>query len=147
MTYYPTAEQVGTAWVKTLDGVDATKVATALPGDANVWASTGFVQLAVVGGSPRIHSQMYSPVFQVDCWAANVAGKAPWGRAGSLAAAVVWGCYHGPAPVLVNLGSEFHMGRVHAVIPLSEPRRIEGDEAGFARVQFDMALTWSLVPR
>lgn len=147
MTYYPTAEQVAVAWVKTLDGVDPTKVATTLPGDATVWAETGFVQLTVVGGSPGRDSQLYSPVLAVDVWAANVGGKAPWGRAGSLAGAVVWGSYNGVAPNLLDLGVEFHRARVHTVSTLSEPRRIQGDEAGFARVQFDAALTWSVVPR
>lgn len=147
MTHFPTAEQVATAWVKALDGVPSDKVATSLPGDQNAWASTGFVQLTVVGGSPGVDSQLYAPEFAVDVWATNTSGQAPWGRAGSLAAAIVWGCYHAELPVLVDPGAEFHLARVHAAIPHSEPRRILGDAAGFARVQFDMGLVWSVVPR
>lgn len=144
MAWFPTAEQLAVAWVKTVPEVDPSKVATTLPADAAGWAASGFVQVGIVGGSPSVHTPLLSTVVSVHCWAANLnSNRPPWGRAGSLAAAIVWATYGHPAAV-VDLGVEFHRARLLSVYPLSSPRRIPGDEAGFAHVEFDAAMAWTV---
>lgn len=148
MSYLPTAEQVAVAWLKTVTGVDATKVATTLPADVSVWAATGFWQVTVVGGTPATHTPLYMPVIRVDCWAANLAStKPPWGRAGSMAGSVVWATYHQPALLRVDPGAGFDTAHVLSTFPLSEPVRVPDDDAGFARVFVDLRLSWVVIPR
>lgn len=142
-TYVMTPEQVAVAWLKTLPTIPSDKVATSLPADSTVWGSTGFVQVTIAGGSPASSVPLYRPVVQVDCWAATTgSAKPPWGRAGSLAQAIVWATYRFRGQV-VNLGTDFAVASLLSVRPLSEPRRIPDDEAGFARVQLDLELSWT----
>lgn len=142
-TYVVTPEQVAVAWVKTVPTVPADKVATTLPADSTTWGSTGFVQVSIVGGAPEPHVPLYRPIVQVDCWATNPgSAKPPWGRAGSLAQAIVWATYGHRYATPVSAGSDFQDALVLSVRPISEPRRIPDDEAGFARVQVDLELVW-----
>lgn len=141
--YLPTPEQVTVAWLQTVAQVDPTKVATSLPADASVWGSTGFWQVTVVGGSLGLDTPLWAPVVAVDCWAAVPnSNRPPWGRAGSYAAAVLAGTYSARQVGALSFGEEFHPVRVTTCRPLSMPRRVQQDEAGFARVQLDIELTY-----
>jgi hypothetical protein len=146
MAAFPTAEMVTVAYLKTVENVPADKVATTLPADAASWKDSGFVQVTSTGGSPSIDVPLYTPVLQIDCWANNTnSQKPPWGQAGSLAGAVVYGIYRAETPALV-LPAGFHGATVHTAHVVSEPRRVPDPEAGFARYQFDISITWSVVP-
>lgn len=144
MPYFPSSEQVAVAWLLSLNGVPEGKVATTLP-DAAAWADTGFVQVQTVGGSPAVDVPLYRPTVQVDCWATNPGSSRPaWGKAAHLANAVQWGTYRQPASGVLVLRDGAYGARVLTAVTLTEPRRITGDDAGFARVQVDVALTWCL---
>ena len=143
MTYVMTPEQVAVAWLKTVDGIDSTKVATSLPGDPAVWGATGFVTVAVVGGTPGDHVPLYRPVVSVTAWATTPgSAKPPWGRAGSMAGAIVWATYRFRG-MPVDLGADFAVASLLSVRPLGEPRRIPDETPGFARVAVDLELSWT----
>lgn len=142
---YPSHELVAVAWLKTLTGIPTAQVATNLPADNESWAASGFVQVTAVGGNPNIDIPTFQPVVQIDCWANNVDSlKPPWGKASSLAERIVWASYGVQQPGSIDMGANFHSPRLMSVYALSEPRRILSDEAGFARVQFDMSFRWTL---
>lgn len=147
MTYVPTPEQVATAWVKTVPGVDATKVATSLPADDAGWATSGFWTVTVFPGAVDLHVPLFSPVVRVDCWAVNLGStKPPWGRAGSGASAIQWATYGtaGCRPSQPSLAADFHPVRVLQVNSLGSPVRVRLDDAGYARVQVDVQLFYTL---
>lgn len=144
MAHFPNAELVAVAWVKSVPGVDPTKVATSLPADTSVWSATGFVQVGVVGGSPNVDTPLFAPVVQVDCWTNAVnSNKPPWGQAHALAGAIMWATYR-HEPTTVAMPENYHPARLLSVYGLSEPRRIPSDTAGYARVQFDLAMVWTV---
>lgn len=146
MTHYPTPEQVAATWLSTVPSMPLNKVATTLPADVSTWADTGFVTVTTVGGSPKsIHVPVREPVIQIDVWAANPnSPKPPWGRAGSLMQAIVDFTYYTEQPGVLYIRPGFYQVRVMSVFPIVEPRRIPGDEAGFARYQMDMAFSYAL---
>lgn len=145
MANLPNTDLVATSWLKTLPGVNPLRVASSLPGDNASWADTGFVVATSVGGSPGLHVPMQRPVVAIDCWANNPnSQKAPWGKAGHLAQLVLLGTYM-TEPVDLTFSGDFEPARVFAVAPLSEPRKVPGDEAGFARYSFDLVFNWVVV--
>ncbi|ONH62414.1 hypothetical protein CcI49_03270 [Frankia sp. CcI49] len=139
-----TTDLVAVAWLRTVPGVPAQQVATTLPADAANWAATGFVQVAVVGGSPNPHLPVRAPVVAVSCWACapRQSGKPPWGKASSLAEAVRAGTW-GAAGRVVELPVGGLRARVLEAYVLTEPRRVPDDEAGYARYDLDLALPWT----
>lgn len=144
MPHYPSSELVAVAWAKALPGVDPSKVATSLPADPAVWGATGFVTVTVVGGGSDMDNPLFEPVVSFDCWAnAANSNRAPWGQAGALAAAVQWGTY-GRAPFTVAMPDGFHTARLLSVYALAVPRRVPSDAAGFARVQLDVSMAWTV---
>lgn len=153
MAHVPNSELVFEAWLKGIDGVPPNGVGTTLPGDNTTWAASGFVQYSVVGGSPGVYVPEREPVFTVDCWAVRLnSAKPPWGMANNLAETIVEACYQGvdetiPTARVVTISrSGYEQARVQSAYPLTEPRRMPGDEARFARYQFDLALFWVRVP-
>lgn len=147
MPYVPTPEQVAVAWLKTVDGVDATKVATSLPADTATWAATGFWTVTVFPGATGDDVPLFAPVVRIDSWAANVnTNRPPWGRAGTGAGAVQWATYGAPGqrPTQPDLGDDFYPARILQVVSLGSPVRIPEDGAGFARVQVDVQLHYTL---
>lgn len=143
--YFPTPEQVAVAWLKTVTGVPAAKVATALPGDTTAWADTGFLTVRSLGGAGDVDLPRALAAVQVDAWACTVnSQKPPWGLAGHLAGLVWQGCYDQPQPGRFVVLDDFYPARVSAVFPLSQPRRIPGDEAGFARYELDLQLVYTV---
>lgn len=143
MAHPPSAELVATAWLKTLPGIPESGVATSLPGDPASWSTNGFIQVVTVGGTPPVDTPMRTPVVQVSCWANNPgSAKTPWRKASVLAENVVAGCYADTQQRQLPMPDGYRGARIHAVWPISEPRRIPQDEAGFARVDVDLAVTW-----
>jgi hypothetical protein len=137
-----TAELVAVAWLRGVPGVPADGVATTLPSDNSTWAASGFVQVTAVGGGPNPHLPVRASVVGVDCWAVNPgSGRPPWGKANSLAEAVRDGTL-GPSGRVVDLAAAGLSARVLEAYLLSEPRRVKGDAASYARYSFDMAMPW-----
>jgi hypothetical protein len=142
-TYYPSHDLVAVAFLQSLD-LPADGIDTDLPRDPADWTNQGFIQVTAVGGSPEIDVPVYRPAVQVDVWANRPGSEyPPWNQAGHLAAALVAATYDtdnfGISPTLPD---GFRTVRVLTAFPLSEPRRILDDPAGFARVSLDLALRW-----
>lgn len=139
----PTSDLVVAAWLRLAPGLSA-GVASSLPSDAATWAANGFVQAATVGGTPPTHVPMRRPVVGVDCWAVNPnSQKAPWGKANSLAELIRSACERcDNFGVRLDLGANYSAARVLTAMLLTEPRRVNGDAANYARYTFDLALNW-----
>ena len=143
MPFQPSTEQVVVAWIKSIAGVPANKVATTLPANTSAWEADGFVQVTTVGGTPASHTPVRNPVVQVDCWACNVNTQSPpWGKASSLANLILEATYTDGVPQHVELPEAFYSARLLSAYPMTEPRRITGDIAQFARVSFDLSVFW-----
>jgi hypothetical protein len=144
--YAPNAEMVGIAWVKSLPGMDATKVATVVPGDTSKWSATGFVTVTAVGGSPNIYVPMRHPVVQISAWMVREnSEKAPWGEAQVLAEAIHAAFYDQANLAQTFTWTNYRPAVLHSGYPLQEPRKIPGSAAGYAHVQFDAQLHWTTV--
>ena len=138
----PNSELVAAAYFRALPGVDPAQVAMTLPEDTSKWSDKGFVELTLVGGTPGEYFPSRGPVVSVDVWAVNPgSSKAPWGKAFTLAQTILDGLY-GPVPSPLAIPAQFAGARVATAYALSEPRRIENDDASYAHVQFDVYLTW-----
>lgn len=135
---------VAVAWLKL--AVPGIGVATSLPAVDSALRTGGFVRALTVGGSPDLYVPMRAPVVSAECWAAPAVDgstKVPWGRANALAEAVVAATYN-PALMGVELDlGDYPSARVHTVVALSEPRRIENDPANWARYDVDLLFRWT----
>ncbi|MFE8961744.1 hypothetical protein [Streptomyces iakyrus] len=138
-------ELVAVAWLSSAVGVEAGQVATTLPSDPAAWETNGFVQVCpVVGGSPQMYYALREPVVQVDCYAVNPSsGKPPWGKAASLFELLVAATYDTALMQrTLTLPAGYPQARVMTAHFTSEPRRIPGDDASYARYVADLALHW-----
>lgn len=147
------AELVAVAWIKTVTGIDASLVATTLPGpdpSGNyAWAASGFVQVGPVsGGSPQLHYALREPVVQVDCWAVNPnSGKPPWGKAANLAEAILAATYAtAQMQATLTLPSSYPQARMLTAHFVQEPRRMPGDDSSYARYSGDLQCHWIELP-
>lgn len=140
------ADILSVAWLKL--AVPGVGVATSLPrvADTPALRTDGFVRVLTVGGSPDLYVPMRAPVVTAECWAAPAvegSDKVPWGRANSLAEAVVAATYDlALMDRVLDLGA-YPDVRVRTVTALSEPRRAENDPANFARYDVDLLFTWT----
>lgn len=138
-------ELVAVAWLLSADGIEPGQVATTLPSDSSAWSENGFLHVVgAVGGSPQLDHALREPVVQVDAYAVNLnSGKPPWGRAASLMELAVAATYDtaGLQRVL-TLRPGYPQARVLTAHFASEPRRMPGDDASFARYQADLVLHW-----
>jgi len=160
---YPSAEQVGIAWIKSLDTVNADVVATAMPSDPTEWATNGLIQVGVASGVGRMYSgTLRNSVLQIDCWATNPGSqKVPWGKAAELASQLWYACDDDDAQQqrlqIGNTPGVFLDVSVFTVYPLSDMRRLvsggglDGESTtkttrdpsmGYARIQFDLQMNW-----
>lgn len=153
MSHPPNSELVMRAWLHDVVGLAAASVGGTLPGDPAAWAADGFVQIAVVGGTPSMYLPVAKPVMSVDCWTNNPSsGKPPWGKAFSLAETIRPFCYGGindPAPTqrIVDMPvAGFQRAVVFAAYWTGEPRRRPADDARFARVGGDFQIHWAARP-
>lgn len=115
-----------------------------LPGDTSTWAKTGFVKIAVVGGSPNIYAPLRRPVIDVQAkWIALNSKQPPWYAANDLAERILAGCYGAyQRPVEAILPAGFERALVQSAYALTEARRIGGDDSNIATYQFDLQLNW-----
>jgi hypothetical protein len=136
---------VAVAWLSSADGIDAGQVATTLPSDPTVWSDNGFVHVVGgVGGTPNLDYPLREPVVQVDFYAVNLSsGKPPWGKAASLAELAVAATYDAAGlQRVLTLRAGYPQARVLTAHFMTEPRKMPGDDASFARYQADLALHW-----
>jgi hypothetical protein len=145
MPLHPTTELVAVAWLKAAVPYLGTRVATELPMDNASWSASGFTVVSSAGGSPHIYLPLARPVLSIDCYGvAAGAARPPWNLAFQCAEEIRRATLaHATVPRAVTLPAAYALARVLAVIPRSEPRRIPGDVANYARVQMDLELWWS----
>lgn len=144
--YLPTSDLVAVAWLKAVAGLNPASVATTLPSDPTTWADEGFVQAQTVTGVADVDlPQWRRPLVQVDCWAnAGTSNKPPWNKAARLAE-LVRAATEGPTGRVVTLPGDYLDARVLSVYLETEPRRIEDDPAGYARLSLDLHVDWARV--
>lgn len=146
--FLPHGELVAQAWLRGVWGVPANGVGTTLPKDNSTWEASGFVQIETVGGSPNVDVPVYRPVISIHCWANKAnSSQPPWGKANQLAEQIRIAGYgsvdsYAPPERVVALAPNFQNARVMAAYALTEPRRINSDEARYAHYQFDMQFVY-----
>jgi hypothetical protein len=142
----PVTDLVAVALIRSVPGIDPTKVGTTLPKNVNNWAE-GFVQVITVGGSPNIYVPLDGSVVAVSCWATNIgSGKPPWGRANQLAAIIQRDCLkHATYPRTLDLTTfgNYAPAKVHSAYFITEPRRTPSDEGSYARYDGDLQVNWT----
>ena len=157
----PDSELVAQGWLAAIPGWSSAMVGTTLPrlgpvGPLPAWVSTGFVTVAVVGGTPASHVPQAQPVLSISCYAVNAkcAGpdqpiststKPPWGRASQLAEQIRAAAYvldKGAGRAVSMPVPGYAHAAAQSALLLSEPRRVPADIASYARYQFDLQLTW-----
>lgn len=123
---YANSELVTRAWLLAQPGIPANKVGTTLPQDISTWASTGFIQVIVTGGSSNYYYGYRCPAITAHCWAINPNKQTPpWGMAADLAEAIVHACHRENGLENLSLGvSGAPTVRVTQAWILKEPRRI-----------------------
>lgn len=152
----PTDEAVASVWLGTAPGLSLDMVGTQLPSDVNpdgtpaAWLRTGYVTVAVVGGTPDSLLPVKRTVIQVDCWA-TVPGsnKPPWQMAAAISNAILratWDRYRIPRPLVpVMNGVTYLAAVVQSAYLTTTFRRIYDDQGDYARYQADLALDWVTV--
>lgn len=138
-------ELVAVAWLSSAAGIEPGQVATTLPSDSAAWEPNGFVHVVgAVGGSPQLDYALREPVVQVDAYAVNPgSGKPPWGKAASLMELIVAATYdEAGLQRVLTLRPDYPQARVLTAHFASEPRRVPGDDASYARYQADLVLHW-----
>jgi len=143
------SELVAVAWVGSLPDLLPAMVSTTLPEDTSKWESTGFITIGngsggVIGGSPNPNLALRNPVVSLHSWAiAAGSSKPPWGKSAQLLEHVIAGTYdEDDLRRLLLLPTGYPMCSVLEAYPLSEPRRIPGDEGAYAHFQMDLQLHW-----
>lgn len=158
----PNSELVARAWLATIPGITGAMVGTLLPRISESvlpgWAATGFLTVAVVGGSPHAYVPLAQPAVSVNCWAVaatqalpggpvTVSNKPPWGKANQLAELVrqaVDPLQRGLSAKQVSMPVPgYGRAAVRSALMLTEPRRLPSDVAAYARFQFELLLHWS----
>lgn len=144
----PDTALVVDAWLRLVSGLPASCIGATLPSARRDpvpdWVTDGFAQYTVVGGSPAIDVPLRRPVVQLDFWATTVDQRAvPWGRASALAERV-WAWTHSDIhETVLTVPDGYDVPVLRTVVPLTEPRKVPDDPAGFARFQFDAMFTWA----
>ena len=148
MAHNPNSELVAVNYIRSLNlGPSASfGVGTTLPENKDTWTD-GFIQVAVVGGSPDIYVPTRKPVLQIDAWVPSINSPKPqWGKANTLAEQIIEALYAlGNTGATLSLGTSFKGARVQSGYAVGEPRRVNNDPAGHARYTVDISLTWIVV--
>jgi hypothetical protein len=145
----PNTDLVAVQWLRRNSKFSAKGVgiATSLPAD-RAKIVTGFITTQIVGGSPEIELPIRHPVVAVSHWAAPAvegSSKVPWPQASALAE-WTWEQTWDRADQNVTLSFSlpgYAQARVFTVEALTEPRRVEDDPSGYARVDVDLLFHWT----
>lgn len=138
------SELVAVAWIGSLPDLRPDMVATTLPEDTTKWELDGFVALTIIGGSPSSYIATRNPVISVHGWAvAPGSSRPPWGKASQLLEHICAGCLdEDDLRRTLELPAGYPYARVNEAYPLSEPRRVPGDQGAYAHFQMDLQLHW-----
>lgn len=145
-----TSELVAQFWIGSIPGLSTQMVATTLPSDDTTWTSTGFITVAVVGGTPSADLPVKRPVMQVDCWSVKPGSNRPlWWKANVLAETIRYATLQrtGINRLLIpsSAGVPYPRAVVQTAYLLTEPRRMYSDAADYARYSMDLAIEWLTV--
>jgi hypothetical protein len=152
---FTTSTMAAIAWIATIPGFSPCMVGKQVPPDASkdgtpapwVAAKLGFVQVAVVGGSPDAMLPIKRPVIEARCWDV-VPGSSlpPWNMASALAEAIRYaaldeiGCAR-RLDISQN-GVAYPPAQVQAAKALTEPREIYNDAGDYAGMSLDVWMQW-----
>jgi hypothetical protein len=110
----------------------------------------GFVTVPTVAGGTVHHAGVRVPVLQVETWAAILSSDAPqYGAAEQLAEDIVAAANAlnaSGSSVLVRQRTGYNQAMIQCVPFMTEPRRLDDPDTGYARFLMDLALGWVEVP-
>lgn len=139
---YASDEAVTCAWLAQLDGFTTEMVGEVLPRDTSSWAATGFLTVAVAGGSTVPEYRLESPVMDVRGWATTPGtDDPPWNMARNLVTSVQAGTYR-LTPWFLELAGCSENAVVKTAWILGKPRRAYGDFGDYAVYAADLVLNW-----
>ncbi|OLT26537.1 hypothetical protein BJF83_20850 [Nocardiopsis sp. CNR-923] len=148
--FLPTTTRVAIDWLKTIPGLPAEQINTALPttqdGAVNYepWVEHGFVQVGIgAGGGPMMDLPVNEPVVTLTCWAASLHSKKPqWGKANDLAVVIIHATYERRflGPIATRPGYEDV--RVFSAYATGDPLEVQGESSHHVGYEFDLALRW-----
>jgi len=148
MALHPNSELVAVGWLQGIPYLGS-RVATSLPTDNSTWSASGFVTAVAAGGAAPMYSgQLREPVIGVTCWAAApTSGKPQWYMASQLVEAILDATLEAvTVPRRLTLPAAYAPAFVRSVRVVSEPTRVPGDVASYARYNLDMVFSWVEVP-
>ena len=140
-----TDEVVTKAWIAQLPGFSAAMVGEQLPRDRTEWQASGFVTVAVGGGSTVPEFRLESPVMIVQGWAVTPGiDRPPWEKARNLVAQIQGGTYQGPGPSgwLIELPTCGENAVVKTAYAVGKPRRVYGDVGDYAGYVLHVVVNW-----
>lgn len=154
--YLPNGGLVLTSWLAGIDGLSSDIVATSLPRELASWADAGFVQATVIPSPAAVDSGQARTLFaQIDTWAVrleasgDVSPKRPVARAWRLAELILRGMEDDAQGSRfgkpVTMPANYLPARVLSAWPTTEPAEIPDDPSSYARITFDIALSWARI--
>lgn len=144
----PNSELVVCEWINTIPEIARTPnpCAMELPQDNSTWGASGFITVAVIGGSRDVYLNAGRPVVQIDTWAVH-GSKPLWAKAHNIMSAIIDASFNGQATLrrtlsLATRKADYGTARVMECYPLGEPKRVPEDESEYAHVTMDMQFHW-----
>lgn len=145
--YHPSSELVAVTWITSVS--EGVPVGTELP-ETDEWTATGFVQVAVLQGTPDLYSQIGDVVVDVSVWVGSTSSQAiDYPKALDIA----WRIHLAhlqvrPGPLVFDNPEVWRPVKLASVYPVSTPRELRPgvlaapDEAGFGRVGFELGFIY-----
>lgn len=144
---------VAMTWLRGVPAIAAlatpAPVGSELPADATSWAATGFYTVLTTGGTPHADFRLRRPVVTIFSWAVKIGSKKPpWEEAARLAEYVFAACYDetansAHATITPVIGTKtYPTALIKEINCLAEPRKVPGDDGGYARYMTDLELSW-----
>lgn len=149
MALIPTNDLAAISWIKSVPGIPANKVSSRLPGNIDDIGPDGFVTIRTLSGSSNIYLPVRSPSIEVRTWAVTQPGqKEPkWWLANQLAECIREACLdHNAFGGEITTRNGYDNICVPSAYLISEPRKVESDDARFAIFVFDLQMHWTRRP-
>lgn len=139
----PSGQQVCVAWLKSLTELSGIAVSTTLP---EKWTGLFAIVGPSLGGIPFPGRVTRVPVIQIDCFAKEPNSDRPaWNQASILAEAIRDATYGSQQYGVLTIPGNYLAANLSSVIPMSEPRRVQGDVTAIARYTMNMQFTFTPV--
>lgn len=155
----PSDDLVAAAWIGSIPGFTTAMTGRKLPPDTLLpdsngntlpapWLQTGFVTVAVVGGTPDPLLPVHRPVIEVKCWATLPGSNdPPWEWAKALGTAILhatWDRFTISRRLVPQLdGVTYPAVSVQSAYMATHFRPLFADVADYACIQGDLALSWT----